>query len=79
MQAVHFRSATGLAAALRAGELSSMEALELCLARIDKHNEALNAVVVLDAERAVEQAQAADRARARGESLGPLHGVPMTV
>lgn len=74
-----FRSATDLARVIRAGELSAVEALELYLARVARHNPALNAVVTLDADRARERAAAADRALARGEHWGPLHGVPFTL
>ncbi|MCG8588829.1 MAG: amidase [Proteobacteria bacterium] len=73
------RSAGSLVAALRAGELSSAELLEHFLARVEKWNPPLNAVVTLDVERAREAARAADAARERGEALGPLHGLPMTV
>jgi amidase len=76
---LHFRSATELVRLLRDGEVASVELLELFLARIDAHNPAINAVVALDAERARERAAAADAARRRGESWGPLHGLPMTV
>ncbi len=48
------------------------------LERIAAVNPRLNAVVQLDVEAALAQAQAADAARARGERLGPLHGVPFT-
>ncbi len=79
MTELHFRSATELAAALRRREVSSRELLELYLGRIEKHNPALNAVVTLDAERARARAAAADQALARGESWGPLHGLPITI
>jgi len=68
-----------LARRLRRRELSAVEALDAHLQRIDKHNPALNAVVSLDAERARERAAAADAALRRGEPVGPLHGVPMTL
>jgi len=68
-----------LAARIRRGELSSLEALDAMLARIDLLNPAINAVVTTDVPRARRQAKAADRARAKGATLGPLHGVPMTV
>jgi len=76
---LHFRSATELSASIRRREVSSRELLELYLARIEKHNPALNAVVTLDAERARSRAAEADAALARGESWGPLHGLPITV
>lgn len=72
-------SATELARRLRQGRCSAVEALDAQLARIDKHNPLLNAVVSVDAERARERAVAADRALQRGEHWGPLHGVPMTL
>ncbi len=79
MTELHFRSASELAAALRRRELSSRELLEVYLARIEKHNPGLNAVVTLDVEGARTRAALADAALARGESWGPLHGVPMTI
>jgi amidase len=49
------------------------------LLQIATHNPALNAVITLDAERASERAREADDALARGETWGPLHGVPFTL
>jgi amidase len=60
-------------------QISSRELLDVYLRRVDKFNPDLNAIVTLDAERASECAAAADEATARGESWGPLHGLPMTV
>lgn len=68
-----------LAARIRRGEVSSLEALDALALRIERLNPAINAVVATDLPRARRQARAADRARARGDRLGPLHGVPMTV
>jgi amidase len=68
-----------LARRLRAGQASAVDALDAHLARIEKHNPELNAVVSLDAARARTQAEAADAALRRGETVGPLHGVPMTI
>ena len=72
-------SATGLAAAIRDKHVSSAEMIRACLDRIDAVNPQLNAVVHLCRERALTEAQERDRAVASGESLGPLHGVPMTI
>lgn len=72
-------SATALAGRLRRRELSSRELVELYLDRIERLNPAVNAVVTLDADRARAEAAAADQAAARGEDLGPLHGLPVTV
>ena len=73
------QSATELANAIRAKDVSSRELLELYLERIDKMNPAINAVVTLDADRARDAAAAADEATARGDAVGPLHGLPVTV
>jgi len=53
--------------------------VELYLSRIDRHNPALNAVCTVDASGARARAVEADRALARDEIWGPLHGVPMTI
>src|SRR5258708_8340027 len=71
-----FSSTTQLATAIRAGRVSATEVLEAHLAQIDKHNPALNAIITIDAKRAYERAREADKALARGEVWGPLHGVP---
>ncbi len=71
--------ASDLAEAIRTKKVSSREAVEAHLARIDAVNPAVNAVTVVLAESARAAAVAADRAVASGAELGPLHGVPMTV
>jgi amidase len=67
------------AAAIRSKSVSSSELLEVYLERIDRHNPRLNAVVTIDADGARRAALAADDAVMRGEDLGPLHGLPITV
>ncbi|MBL8352998.1 MAG: amidase [Burkholderiaceae bacterium] len=79
MLPLHFQSATAIARQIAAGTLGAREALEHFLARVDRLNPRLNAVIVQDRERARARADAADAGRARGAPLGPLHGVPMTV
>ncbi len=74
-----FASATELAAAVRARRTSASELVELCLARIARHNPSLNAICTLDAPGAQRRAREADAALSRGEVWGPLHGVPMTI
>ena len=69
---------TAQAAMIRAGELSSEELVGLYLDRIERFNPAINAVVALAGD-ALERAREADQALAQGRSLGPLHGVPMTI
>ncbi len=76
---LYFSSLTSLAGAIAAREVSSVELTTSYLERIDKVNPPLNAVVQLAAERALDEAREADAALARGESRGPLHGVPMTI
>src|SRR3954468_15507527 len=73
------RSASELAAGIRAKEWSSRELLELYLDRIDRLNGPVNAVVTLDADRARDAADAADAALAGGDAVGPLHGLPVTI
>jgi amidase len=72
-------SASELVESLRAKRVSSVELLDEYLARIEKLNPAVNAVVTLDAERARAQAAAADAASVRGDLWGPLHGLPVSV
>jgi amidase len=79
MTAPHFRSAKQLAADIRRGKLGALEALDLFLARVDRFNPQLNAIVVRDVDAARRRARQADAALRRGKVWGPLHGVPMTV
>ncbi len=72
-------SAIELAARIRSGEVSSREATDAALDRIDRLDDDLGLVVTLDAERARAEAAAADEALAAGSDLGALHGVPITV
>lgn len=77
--AIHWSSAADLARSIRDGQVSSREALEHLVARIERLDGPVNAVVHWDLDRAREAATAADEAHARGETMGPLHGVPLTV
>ncbi|HEV7761066.1 MAG TPA: amidase family protein, partial [Acidimicrobiales bacterium] len=72
-------TATQLAAAIRAKDIASRELLDLYLDRIDRLDTTVRAVVTLDADRARDAATAADEATARGDALGPLHGLPVTI
>jgi amidase len=71
--------ASELAASIRAKRVSVHEVVEAHLRRIEAANPLLNAVTVVLADRALGEARVADDAIARGDALGPLHGVPMTV
>jgi amidase len=72
-------TATALAEAIRSRKVSSRELLDLFLKRVETINPSINAVVTLDAERATDMARTADEMTARGQSLGPLHGLPITI
>ncbi|MGH9055245.1 MAG: amidase [Acidimicrobiales bacterium] len=74
-----FMSTVDLARALRDRVVSSREVLDAVIARIERLDGPVNSVVTTDYGRARTQAAAADEATARGESRGPLHGVPMTI
>src|SRR5688572_2065432 len=72
-------NADEVATAVRTRRISSREAVQAVLQRLDEVNPALNAVTVLLADQALAAADRADAALKRGEVLGPLHGVPVTV
>ncbi|HSE07520.1 MAG TPA: amidase [Nocardioidaceae bacterium] len=72
----HYSTAREMLAAVREKSISARELLDLHLARIDEVNPSVNALVSLDPERAREQAAEADDRLARGEEVGPLHGLP---
>jgi amidase len=75
---LHYQSVARLAEMIRDGALSSYDLVTEQLARIERLNPSLNAVIEI-ADSATAQARAADRAAARGELAGPLHGIPFTV
>lgn len=79
MDKLIYASATELARAIRAKEVSSEEVVDAYLQRIEEVNPKLNAVVQLTADAARAQAREADAALARGHIKGPLHGVPITI
>src|SRR5688500_11948170 len=72
-----FRPATELAALVRSREISARELLDAHLARIDRVNPSLGAIITLDPNGARAAADAADAALARGDAVGPLHGLPV--
>ena len=71
-----YSTAREMVAAVAAKEISARELLDLHLARIADTNPDVNAVVSLDEERARAGAAEADERLARGEPVGPLHGLP---
>jgi amidase len=76
---LHYMTAVEIAGLIRARKVSAREVLEHFLARVERHNPRLNAIIWMDAARARKRAEAADAALARGDVWGPLHGVPMTI
>jgi amidase len=71
--------AAELARLIRRGRVSCREAVAASLARLEAVNPRINAVVLSLAEEALAEADAADRALRKGEAVGPLHGVPVTI
>lgn len=74
-----YRPATELARDIAARRLSPVEVVETFLARIERVNPVLNAYCTLTADRARAAAREAEAAVQRGEALGPLHGVPVSI
>ena len=72
-------SAVALAERILRREISPLEVTDAILSRIDRLNPRLNAFVTLYPERAREAARSAERAVMAGETLGPLHGVPVSI
>ena len=64
---------------LRHGSLTSVQLTRECLETIARRNPALNAFITVTADQALEAARRADQARSRGEWLGPLHGIPVSL
>ena len=72
-------SAADLAARIASKQVSAREAATAALARLDAVNPQINAVVDHRPEEVLKQADAVDAAIARGDSVGPLAGVPVTI
>src|SRR4051812_24487272 len=79
MDQLHYKSATELASLIRRKKVSALELLDHFLARVEKYNPQLNAIIWMDTDRARKRAKAADAALKKGKRFGPLHGVPMTI
>ena len=74
-----YENAHSLISKIKNKEASCVEILDAFLKRVEEVNPKINAVVALDAERALEKAKKADEQIFKGEKLGPLHGLPMTI
>ena len=64
---------------LRRRDVSSVELTEACLARIERHDRAINAFITITREQALAAARAADAEIGRGRRRGPLHGIPIAL
>jgi amidase len=73
------KPATEIAALVRARKVSALDATESALARLARVNPAINAVVTEFPDEARAEARAIDAAIARGDAVGPLAGVPVTI
>lgn len=74
-----YTSAAELAALIRAREVSATEVMRATLARAERAQPILNCFITVCAEEAMRDAATADAALARGDAVGPLHGVPLHV
>lgn len=72
-------TATELVHAIQTRNISSREAVTSCLNRIEDVNPTINALVEVSAEEALAAADRADEAVAKGDRLGPLHGIPISI
>ena len=79
MPDLHYLSASAMAELVRNKQISPVELVEIHLARIERLHPSLNAFVQVDACGARRQAIACESAVGRGEPLGPLHGVPLSI
>lgn len=74
-----FASATELSTALGAAGVSAVEATQAILARIETYDATVGAFITVDPQGALNSARAADERRHRGQTLGPLDGVPISI
>jgi len=79
MPELTFTSAVDLASMIREKKVSPVEVAEAYLQRIEEQNPRLNAFVHVQPERVLREAHKAEDAVHRGEALGPLHGVPLSI
>jgi len=79
MTDIAFKPARTLASMVRRKKIGARELLDHFIARVEKYNPKLNAIIATDLDAARKRAREADRALARGKPWGPFHGVPMTL
>ena len=71
--AIELRRRTGVK------QISPVELMQACIARIERFNPAVNAICATDFERVLQAAKQAEEAVMKGHFLGPLHGLPLGV
>ena len=76
---LHFKPATELRRLIQSKEVSAVELTEMFNRRIEEFNPRLNAYLAVCPDQAMEQAREAQEAVQRGDELGPLHGIPVSV
>jgi Asp-tRNA(Asn)/Glu-tRNA(Gln) amidotransferase A subunit family amidase len=74
-----YASAADLSALIRSRQLSPVEIVQSTLARVERAQPVLNAFITVCAEEALAASREAESAVVRGDSLGPLHGIPFSV
>ena len=78
-EALAFASASELRKLIDSKQVSVVELTEMFLGRIETLNPTLNAYLTVTGDEALSSARAADRALTRGETRGPLHGIPISI
>ena len=77
--ALNYSTISQLTAGIRSKEISPMEVVDAALHRISECEDRLNSFSYFDRDAARQQAVSAEAAAQRGEDLGPLHGIPLTI
>src|SRR5690242_8118727 len=76
---LHQLPASRMAELIRSRQISPVELVKTHLARIESLNPKLNAFIELRAEQALAEAEAAEKSLRRGDSVGFLHGIPISI
>src|SRR6266481_3205484 len=76
---LHQLPATRMAELVRSRHISPVDLVNAHFTRIERFNPKLNAFIELRADQALTEAQTAEKAVQRGEALGPLHGIPVSI
>ena len=79
MAGLNWKSSAAMAQGFATGEFSPVDVLQACLVQADRLEPALNALVMIDREGALAQAQASAIRWAAGRALGPLDGIPVLI